>query len=194
MSLATTIVAAHAHAEQPYLDQNRIGYIAKAFKAFDATKAQRLANTANYISAIDANNCRSNFSDLRARCLLSYAKKNCGDLRNKNNRQRCELYSDIIVANKMSEATFISITERYRISRISGYDFKTALENRLRQKYARIVTTFSLGEGANCKDKDFDCLAKGLDQFCLDYTNSQSLSWQYCVSASVWFIGTAGKQ
>lgn len=178
-------------AEQPYLDANRIAYAGKTLRAFNATSMQKLLNAYRYISVVDYNNCRSSISGLRVECLLSYAHKNCEAIRNTQSRENCELYSDVIVVNKLSERVFINRTERYRISKIAGYDFRTAFRQRLQQKYARIVTQFSLSEAANCDASDIDCLAKGLDQFCLDYTNSQSLSWQYCMSASLWFIGTS---
>jgi len=180
-------------ADKPYLDGNRIEYIARTLKAFADTKLQNIFNTYRYLGVIDNNNCRSSISDLRVRCLLSYADKNCSEIKKTNLQKNCQLYSDIIVVNKLSEDTFIGRSERYRIANSKDYNFRTALENRLRQKYARIVTEFSLSDAASCKANDLECLAKGLDQFCLEYTNSQNLSWQYCMSASLWFIGTSNR-
>lgn len=191
--LATSMLSSNSYAEKPYLEKNRTAYIASVLRAFSKTKSQNLLNTYKYINVVDNNNCRSSLSDLRVECLLNFASKNCSEGSNTALRDNCQLYSDIIVVNKLSEKTFLSRTERYKLTKTSGYDFRTAITNRLRQKYARLVTQFSLSKEANCDSGDFDCLAKGIDQFCLNYTNSQSLSWQYCMSASLWFIGTSKK-
>ena len=188
---AGMIVSSTCNASKPYLDDNRVDYITSVLQAFSKTKSQDIFNAYRYISVVDNNNCRSSLSDLRVECLLSFADKNCKETSSAELKGRCQLYSDIIIVNKLSEKAFIDRTERYRILKNAGYDHRTAITNRLRQKYARIVTQFSLAEAANCDNEDFQCLAKGLDQFCLDYTNSQSLSWQYCVSATLWFIGTS---
>jgi hypothetical protein len=181
------------YASEPYLDDNRVAYISSVLQAFSKTKLQDIFNAYSYISVVDNNNCRSSLSDLRVECLLSFAEKNCKEMSSAELKDRCELYSDIIIVNKLSEKAFIDRSERYRILKNAGYDHRTAIANRLQQKYARIVTQFSLTEAAKCDNNDIECLAKGLDQFCLDYTNSQSLSWQYCVSATLWFIGTSKK-
>ena len=176
---------------QPYLQDNRVKYIAKALSAFDETKLQNITNTYRYINAVERNNCRSTLSDLKVECLLSFARNNCSTYGNQKSKDNCELYSDIIITNKLSESVFIKRSERYRVTRNRKTDFRTALTSRLQQKYGKLVTDFYLTGWSNCGNKDLLCLAKGLDQFCLDYTNSKSLSWQYCTSASLWFIGTS---
>ena len=185
------IASSTCYASKPYLDENRVAYISSVLRAFNKTQLQDIFNTFRYISVIDNNNCRSSLSNLRAQCLLSFAKTNCSETSSSEAKDNCELYSDVIIVNQLSEKAFINRTERYRILKNAGYDHRTAIANRLQQKYAKMVTQFSLTEAANCGNEDFACLAKGLDQFCLDYTNSQSLSWQYCISATLWFIGTS---
>lgn len=184
-------VNTHSYADEPYLQKNRIDYISKVLQAFADTPVTSVLNTYRYMNVIETNNCRSSLSDLKVQCLLNYAKENCKEMRNARSRASCELYSDIIIVNKLSEKTFVNRTERYRMLRNSSYDYRTAMTNRLQQKYSRIVTDFYLRKGADCDDEDFGCLARGLDQFCLDYTNTHSLSWQYCMSATLWFIGTS---
>lgn len=181
----------NCYASKPYLQENRVAYIAKVLKAFGETPLNTIHNTYSYINVVENNNCRSGLSDLRVECLLSYARDNCKETRNAKLRSNCELYSDIIVVNKISEKTFVNRTERYRMLRNTNYDFRTAMTNRLEQKYSRIVTEFFLKKQSDCDDQDYECLARGLDEFCLGYTNTQSLSWQYCISASLWFIGTS---
>lgn len=178
-------------AAQPYLEESRVAYIEKVLQAFRQAKLQHIINTYSYISVVERNNCRSTLSDLKVECLLSFAKKNCSAVASAKLRDNCELYSDIIIVNKLSENAFINRSERYRVARNSSDDFRTALTNRLQQKYGKLVTNFSLTHWSECEKDDLKCLAAGLDQFCLDYTNSKSLSWQYCMSASLWFIGTS---
>ena len=180
-----------SEAAQPYLQESRVAYIEKALKAFQETKLQNIINTYRYINVVERNNCRSTLSDLKVECLLSFSRKNCSTYGTQKLRDNCELYSDIIIVNKLSESVFIKRSERYRVSRNSKDDFRTALTNRLQQKYGKLATDFFLSAGSECGNEDMKCLAKGLDQFCLDYTNSNSLSWQYCTSASLWFIGTS---
>lgn len=191
--LAPLAVGTSCYANEPYLEKNRVAYIEKILKAFSETTMLNIYNTYSYIYVVEKNNCRSSMPDLRAECLLSYAKINCGETGSAELKHNCELYSDIIVVNKLSENIFVNRSERYHMLENTRDDFRTTLDTRLQQKYARIVTQFSLTEEADCESKDFGCLAKGLDQFCLDYTNTQSLSWQYCMSASLWFIGTSKK-
>lgn len=186
-------LSANTLAEKPYLEENRAEYISIVLQAFNDTLINDIFNTHSYINVIENNSCRSSLSDLKVECLLSYAKNNCKEIRDAKLKSSCELYSDIIIVNKLSEKTFVSRTERYRMLKNTSYDFRTAMTNRLQQKYSRIVTEFYLTDGADCAEEDFDCLAKSLDRFCLDYTNTHSLSWQYCMSATLWFIGTSKK-
>jgi hypothetical protein len=187
--LLILMFSSSCYANKPYLERNRVAYISNVMQAFSETTLHDISNTYSYINIVETNYCRSSLSDLGTECLMSYAKQNCGETGGTDSRASCELYSDVIVVNKLSEKDFIGRSERYRMLKNTSDDFRTAMASRLQQKYARIVTHFSLTEGSDCDNGDFDCLAKGLDQFCLDYTNKQSLSWQHCVSAALWFIG-----
>lgn len=189
--VSSLMISSKSYAEEPYIEKNRVAYISKVLKAFSETPVNKIHNTYSYINVIENNNCRSSLSDLKIECLLSHAKTNCSEIRSEKSRNNCELYSDIIVVNKLSEKIFVNRTERYRMLKNTSYDFRTVMANRLQQKYSRLITEFYLTEGAVCGDEDFECLARKLDQFCLDYTNTKSLSWQYCTSASIWFIGTS---
>lgn len=182
-----------SHAETPYVEENRIEYLTKVLQAFDDTPVSKIVNSYRYMSIIESNNCRSSLSDLKIECMLSHARSSCNEIKSSREKLNCELYSDIIITNKLSEKTFVSKAERYRMLKNTSDNFTTVMANRLQQKYSRIITTFYLEKGATCADNDFSCLARNIDQFCLDYSNIHSLSWQYCVSASVWFIGTSKK-
>jgi hypothetical protein len=191
--LLVLMLSSNSYASKPYLEKNRVAYISSVLQAFSETTIHNIFNTHSYINVVERNNCRSSLSDLKTECLLSFAKINCSETGSVESKDNCELYSDVIVVNKLSEHTFVNRTERYHMLKNTSDDFRTAMMSRLQQKYARIVTHFSLTGGSDCDNDDFDCLAKGLDQFCLDYTNTQSLSWQHCMSASLWFIGTSKK-
>ena len=184
-------LSAPTQAEEPYLRSSRVNYILTILQAFEKSKMSAIYNTFRYINVIDRNSCRSAISSLKTECLLNFANNNCSEIKNASTRENCHLYSDVIVTNKMSESSFIGTSERYRILRKSHGDFKKILTDRLHQKYAGIVTLFSMSDYSDCQSNDSSCLANGLDQFCLDYTNSNDLSWQYCVAASLWFIGTS---
>jgi len=184
-------ISSNCYASNHYLENNRVAYTSKVLQAFNESTLQNIYNTYSYIEVVDKNSCRSRLSDLRAVCLLSLAKKYCRQTGNNKFKDDCELYSDIIVVNKLSENTFVNRSERYSMLENTSEDYRTVMANKLQQKYARIITHFSLTTGSDCRNNDFNCLARGLDKFCLDYTNTQSLSWQYCMSASLWFIGTS---
>lgn len=180
-----------ADIEQPYLQQGRVDYISGAIDAFENTKLQRIHNTENYIYAIDRNSCQSGLTNLRMQCMLNYAQENCRSLTNNKAKVACRYYSDIIVVNKLSEPYFLDKNERYRIAKnAKSNEVHEAMAARLQQKYAGIATRFALYDHPDCTDDDLECRARAIDTFCLAYTNSESLSWQYCVAALVWFIGT----
>lgn len=188
------MVISNCYADKPYLKENRLAYISNVLQAFNDTTKQKIFNTYSYMNVVDSNYCRSSFSDLRTDCLLSYAKSNCEEIGVDKQKSNCELYSDIIVVNILSENIFVNRSERYRMLKNTDFEFRNAMASRLQQKYARIVVNFLLSKDANCDNSDPKCLARELDQFCLVFTNTQSLSWQYCVSASLWFIGTSKKE
>jgi hypothetical protein len=165
--------------------------VKNVLQAFQQTKLQKIYNTLSYINAVEKNNCRSALSDLKVQCMLSFAKRNCSAAGGAKLQHNCELYSDIIIVNKLSEHVFISRSERYHLTRNSREDFRTVMTKRLQEKYGKLVAQYTLTPLSDCKKDDLKCLAAGLDRFCLDYTNSNNLSWQYCVSASLWFIGTS---
>ncbi|NVJ61100.1 MAG: hypothetical protein HWE27_11965 [Gammaproteobacteria bacterium] len=177
--------------EQPYNKENRIEYINSVLLAINSAKLQDIFNVHSYINVVDRNNCSSSLSSLRTQCLIQYAIDNCKSLRQAEQRNYCELYSDIIVANKLSENVFIPRKERYRILKNSVGDRRQVILNKLEQKYSRLVTQFALTAQTSCEYDNNRCMAENLDSFCLQYTNQQSLSWQYCTSAIIWFLGTS---
>lgn len=192
LSLMTLLLACSASlASEPYLEQSRVAYIENVLRAFSKTNLQSVKNTQAYIDVVDRNNCQSSLSDLKVECLLSFAKNNCKSVGINASRIDCELVSDIIIVNKLSEKTFVNRSERYRLLKNTKKDYRSVMKDRLQRKYAGLVTQFTLTNQSACETKDFRCIAQGLDSFCLKYTNLHSLSWQYCMGASLWFIGTS---
>lgn len=177
--------------DKPYLTQDRVNYVEQVLSAIVNANIQSIYNTQSYINVVDRNNCTSSLSNLRAECLIQSASSNCQGLRSVSDKTQCELYSDIIVVNKLSENVFIPRSERYRILKNNTGDTREVIVNRLEQKYSRLVTQFSLSPMAECDSGDYRCLAEGLDTFCIEYSNKKDLSWQYCMSAIAWFIGTS---
>jgi len=178
--------------EEIYEQGNRKSYIQESLDALRHTDSKIVVDVHNYISAIERNNCRSSIESLKIECLLSAAKSNCEEKRTESLKKKCDLFSDIIVINKLSGKNFLSRRERYRMMKTSQNYRKTLLKE-LRRKYAEVATDFSLTNRSDCKSTDTKCLAEGIDQFCLGYADFKDLSWQYCVGALVWFIGTSEK-
>ena len=184
------VIVESALAEQPYREDNRRQYIASVLTAFAETDLTEVLNTHRYLDVARRNHCRSGALALRADCLLSYARKNCETAGATTAVRRCGFYSDVMVVNKLNERVFVGRSERFGIMKGKRGKYRDVLASRIQQKYARIVIEFSLTGGAGCASEDFRCLARKLDRFCLDYANTESLSWHHCVSASLWMIGT----
>jgi hypothetical protein len=191
--LLCVLLAAHSsvRAEPQYQRTQRVGYIQMLLEALRATDRTTLTNTRNYIYVIDRNRCRSAFTDLRTSCLLDAARRNCYQKRGgRKTRQTCRLVSDVIVTNKLGEKEFIDTQTKYRI--MSAHkDYRQEIRNELWRRYAELVTEFSLS-GFHRKD-DGD-LAAGIDGYCLQSVDPRGLSYQYCVAAMAWFIGTSEKR
>ena len=178
-----------AFAEGAYDRKNRIKYIESSLHALKKEDLKSVLDVVQYIAYIDRTMCRSSIESLKINCLLSAAKSNCREKSSDLLKKRCNFYSDIIVINKLSERKFISRRERYRMMKHSKNYRKTLLKE-LNRRYASVATDFSLTKRSKCGHDDFNCLAKGINQFCLGYADFKDLSWQYCVGALTWFIGT----
>ena len=102
-------------------------------------------------------------------------------------KSRCEAVSDILIVNQLNEKQFITHDERTRIT-MSAKSFGSAYAKALSQKYALLTTEFLLLSKEDCKDSDPVCLARQLDEYCLQHSDVKNLPWQACVSAIVWEI------
>lgn len=169
---------------------DRVAYITTLLEAIRASDPTMVANTAKYITAVERNNCRAPEQNLKVGCLLEAVAQNCRQ-RDAAARERCRRISDVIVTNRLSEPIFIPKDVRYNLLN-EHRDFKLALSRELRAQYAIRVTELAMSRhfpGAGASDAQ---LAAGIDGYCTDVSGTRELSWQYCVAAIVWFVGTEG--
>ncbi len=172
-----------------YGPNERVAYLRDTLAALEATDLAKLSDMAGYIDVMDRNECRSVYRRLRAQCLVEVAARACRGQRGRNRRRACKLVSDLTVTNKLSEDHFVNTTDRYLIMR-QHRDFRERLRVELRRRYGSLVTEFSLSRHFDCARDDRDCLAGGIHDFCIEYADTRSLSWQHCAAAMTWFIGT----
>ena len=174
--------------ERRYDREARVHYIQDALQALREADPQTLENALTYIRAMEHNTCLSSFHRLKIECLIQKARKNC---RGKSDvRRACRTYSDIIVTNLLGEHDFVNKDRRIVLMQ-SYSDFRAALTREVEQRYAALVADFRLAELEKCSDEsDVSCLARNLDAYCMGHADTGYLSWQYCTSAIVWFLGT----
>ena len=166
----------------------RVAYIAQALEAIRASDPTTVADTAKYITAVERNNCRAPEQNLRLGCLLEAVAQNCRQ-RDAAARERCQRVSDVVVTNRLSEPVFIPKDVRYKLLD-ENRDFRLALARELRAQYAVRVAELTMSRhfpGAAASD---GALATAIDGYCTDVAGTRELSWQYCVAAIVWYVGT----
>jgi hypothetical protein len=153
-----------------------------------ASNPTTVTDTARYITAVERNKCRAPEQSIRVGCLLEAVAQNCRQ-RDAASRERCQQISDVIVTNRLSEPIFIPKDVRYRLLN-EQRDFKLALSRELRAQYALRVSEMMMSR--HFTDASEAALARGIDGYCSEVSGSRDLSWQYCVAAVVWFVGTEG--
>ena len=162
--------------------------ILKTLTVLRSSDLSDLDDTRSYLTVMERNSCRSNFERLRVECLLQAARKNCLSKRG-TQRDDCFLYSDILVVNLLSEDSFITNEERFHIMK-HHRDYRAHIREALDRSYAALTVDFVVSKFYRCEADDFSCLSSAIDAFCFDCAERRNLSWQYCVSALVWPIGT----
>lgn len=170
--------------------EQRVAYIAKLLDAIRASDPTTVADMAKYITAVERNNCRAPEQNLRVGCLLEAVAQNCRQ-RDPVLRERCQRVSDLIVTNRLSEPIFIPKDVRYQLLN-EHRDYKVALTRELRAQYAVRVAELSMSRHFPGVGAGEGALAAGIDGYCTDVSGTRELSWQYCVAAIVWFVGTEG--
>jgi len=168
----------------------RVAYIAGLLDAIAASDATELANTSNYIYTVERNKCQAPAESLHVGCLLEAAARNCAQ-RPGDARARCDRASDVIVTNRLSERTFLPEDVRYAVME-NRRDYRVAIEHELSRRYAILVAELVTSPQFPGSTAGNPALAAGIEGYCRELASRRALSWQYCVAAAVWFIGTDG--
>jgi len=168
-------------------------YIEDTLEAILKTDSNALTNADEYVETIAHSRCSSSRLALRMECLIQETKRYCNTLRQAMEQKDCRLYSDILIVNRLSEDAFLNSSEKYSI--MSKYkDYRKQIGKELLYKYSAIVAEFKIsgeleeswfGESLPPNKK----LARGIRNFCSEFSNRNKISWQSCVGAVVWFIG-----
>ncbi|MFC1611528.1 hypothetical protein ACFL6C_11260 [Myxococcota bacterium] len=187
---ASSLVPWWARAENVYDAAARVSYVHDALIALREADPSTLEDTYGYIGVMERNECRSVFHRLRVDCLIEAARRNCRGRKGRENREPCRLYSDIIVTNKLSERYFVSTEERFAIMK-RHRNYRRELRRELRRRYGSLVAGFGLSTHPACEAETGECLARGIDAYCLEYADTHNLSWQHCTAAVTWFIATS---
>lgn len=188
-ALVLVCIATTAHADTSPGREERVAYITSVLDALDASDPSMLANTASYIQVTERNKCQAPVESLRVGCLLEAASRNC---HNQKERDHCNRASDVIVTNRLSEKLFLPTDVRFKIMEKAS-DYRVALQRELRRRYALLVAELVMTPHWPGSKATSTQLATGIEAFCRDVAGSRDMSWQYCVGAVVWFIGTDGK-
>ena len=189
VALALALCAAYArvHAEPT---PARGAYIAELIDAIRGLDHATLANTRKYIQVVERNKCQAPEMTLRVGCLLEAAGQNCKQLA-ADARERCRRASDVIATNLLAERVFVPNDVRYQIMS-KQRDARSAIARELHRRYAALVAELAMSEFFPGPRAGTAALATSIDRFCTDVAGTRDLSWQYCVSAIVWFVASDG--
>lgn len=168
--------------------EKRHDYIANAIMSLRQISPKKLSTTIEYLNVVERDHCRSNFIDLKLKCLVGAAKSYCKDIPGRDDRNKCHIYSDLIIMNKLSQKNFIGTHTHYTIMK-NKTDIETEVQRVLELRYAGLTTEFAMSRHLNCPRSTAKCMAPGIDNYCLETADARSLTWQSCVGALVWFIG-----
>jgi hypothetical protein len=175
---------------QNYRRERRAEHIAAVLQALRTMDQDARQNLLHYVHLLSQNACRGQSSSLRASCLIEAARQNCRAMTDPSQRSRCELVSDVLITNQLSEPLFIDNRTRYEIMNRSK-DVREAILAELRRRYATLLAEYRLSRHylpGSPRDAE---LGARLDAYCVEYADQHVLSWQHCVAAVVWFIGTS---
>ena len=174
-----------------YKGENRISYLENAMKALKGAQRQGLQDTRRYIDLLQSNVCRASSPDLKLSCLLSQGKTYCGEQRDPNAKSGCQYYFDIMLINSLSQQSFLSKRERYAMMKKSGSSYEDSLQQALDHRYGALAAEFALSSHYECSDDQELCLATGVESFCSQVSKEGRMTWQTCVGALIWLIGTS---
>ena len=178
---------ADAHAAEA---DSRVAYITGLLEAIRASDPAVLANTRKYIQVVERNKCQAPEQSLRVGCLLEAAAQSCRQ-QSGAARERCNRVSDVVVTNRLGETLFVPKDVRYQLM-ARHKDYRTALAREVSRRYAALVAELAMSPHFPGPGADAAALARGIEGYCREIAGTADLSWQYCVAAAVWFIGTDG--
>jgi hypothetical protein len=191
LALPLACCATLAHADPPRADhEQRAAYIAGLIEAIRATDAATLVNTTKYIQVVERNKCQAPEQSLRINCMLTAATRNCTQPEGPE-RDRCYRVSDVIATNRLSEQFFLPKDDRLDIMG-KHTDYRHVLVRELHRRHAILVGEFALSKHFPGARADAAAVGAGIEAFCRESAGTRDLSWQYCVAAIVWFVGTDG--
>lgn len=168
----------------------RGAYIAELIDALREIDRAALASTRKYIQVLERNKCQAQEMTLRVGCLLEAAGQNCKQLP-ADARERCRRASDVIATNLLAERVFVPDDVRFQIVS-KQRDARAAIARELHRRYAALVAELAMSEFFPGPRANSAALAAGIDRFCAEVAGTRDLSWQYCVSAIVWFVASDG--
>ena len=194
LALALALPTRAAEATPKPLDA-RVAHITALLDAVRKSDRDSLANTVKYIQIVERNKCQAPEQSLRVGCVVEAAAQSCRQSAPGGAaaalRERCILVSDVVATNQLAEAVFLPKDVRYAI--MNKYtDYRTAIAAELSRRHALLVTDFVSSAHFPGVGADTGALARGIDGYCREVAGKERLSWQYCVAAAVWFIGTDG--
>jgi len=178
--------------DRQYDREARIAHLRDALAGVQQTDLQTLENAYRYIETMERNACASSIARLRINCLVEKARRNCRGHKPKAKRTACLRYSDLLVVNAMAAAGLVSKAKRFALMQTQA-DYRRALRRELELLYGELAAGFRLSSSYGCTGTDPECLATAIDNYCLAYTDTGNISWQYCSAGLVWFVGTAGR-
>jgi hypothetical protein len=185
-ALVLAALVAIARAEPP--KGERVAYIATVIDALRASDPAALVNATKYVDVVARNKCLASEQSLRINCLIAAAALGCPA---GPDHDRCTRVSDVIVTNRLSVDYFVPKDVRYDIMN-KHKDYRSEVARELRRRYAMLVAELVMSRHFPGSRADSRALATGIDAYCAGAAGTRGLSWQYCVAAIAWFVGTDG--
>jgi len=168
---------------QSYSPKHRAQIVEKSLRALRNTALDELRSWQGRVDRISAGLCDSPFHARNTRCLLKQAGRFCG-VESSLQQERCALVMDILLTNKLSEQRFLDRRARYVLMEQSN--FRAAMRKQLEFRYAQWV----IGLSMSIEFSKHVPLPVRIDRYCERAGRDERLSWQRCVAATVWYIGT----
>lgn len=175
-----------AHADSKYGAKARSSHIDKAIDGLRAISKKDLSALRAELLLGGRTDCKSAVAAPRVSCMVKMARNRCAK-RVPAARGACNAIADVIVTNRLAETD--QVPSKKRLKLMETGDYRKALDRELLDRYAILVARLTL-------TKRFDPgpgLAGSIDAYCIEHVRTRPMTWARCVSAIVWYIGTAHK-